>query len=280
MRKSVFVSIITGLAVLFTVQFGQAADLKIGIMQDKPGAAQKFGPLISYFKSKGIDVKLQGYANYTDAAIKFERGDVDAMFAGSGVAGTMIIKKVAYPLVRPLNQAGYSTYWAVVLAPKGSPEFTGDPEYFKGKKIICSSLASSGEFFARSLLGPKRELLKAGSHGIAIDALSKGQADVAIVKNRVWDSLKGRYPDIVQVGQDDGENPDNTLIVSYKTDKDLVAKVKELLLNIGDDKSKEALAVRMSLKADGFIPTTVDDFSHTLALLAKAGVTKDFDFSY
>ena len=56
--------------------------------------------------------------------------------------------------------------------------------------------------------------------------------------------------------------------------------MKELLLNIGDDKSKEAPAVRMSLKAETFIPTTEEDFSHTLGLLEKAGVTKDFKFSY
>lgn len=92
--------------------------------------------------------------------------------------------------------------------------------------------------------------------------------------------VKLKCPDLVQVGQDDGENPDNTLIVSFKTDKDVVAKVKELLLDIGDDKSKEALAVRMSLKAEKFIPTTKEDFSHTLKLLGRAGVTKDFYFSY
>lgn len=82
------------------------------------------------------------------------------------------------------------------------------------------------------------------------------------------------------VGQDTGENPGNTLIVSNKTDKDLVARVKEILLGIGDDKSKEALAVRMSLNAEKFIPTTVEDFSHTIPLLKKTGVTKDFNFSY
>jgi len=280
MKKAFLSYIMSALTVLFAVQAANAADLKIGIMQDQPGAAQKYGTLVNLFKSKGLDVRLQGYSNYPDAAMKFEDGNVDAMFAGSGVAGTMMIKKVAYPLVRPVSDAGYSTYWAVVLAPKGSPEFTGDPAYFKGKRIMCSSLASSGEFFARAHIGTKEELLKAGSHGIAIDGLSKGQADVAIVKNRVWDSMKSKYPDIVQVGQDNGENPDNTLIVSYKTDKALVAQVEKILLDLENDKSKEAVAVRLSLKATKFIPTTEEDFAHTLELLGQAGVTKDFNFTY
>ncbi|MHB8788961.1 MAG: PhnD/SsuA/transferrin family substrate-binding protein [Desulfobulbaceae bacterium] len=89
-------------------------------MQDVTGVAQQYGPLVDLFKANGIEVKLQGYSNYTDAALKFENGEVDAMFAGSGVAGAMIIKKVAYPVLRPVGEDGFSTYWAVVLAPKGS----------------------------------------------------------------------------------------------------------------------------------------------------------------
>lgn len=276
-----------GIAILMTVAtlFGmtpsaQAEAFKIGIMQDKPGAAQEYTPMMAYFQSKGIEVKLQGYRNYVDAAVKFEEGNVDAMVAGSGVAGAMIIKGVAYPLVRPVSVDGTSTYWAVVLAPKGSPMFTGDPAYFAGKRIICSSLASSGEFYARSILGSKRELLKAGSHGIAIKALAMKQADIAIVKNRVWDSEKGKFASLMEVGHDNGENPNNTMLVSNKTDKDLVAKVKAALLGLEADNSPEATALKTSLNITGYIPTTLDDFSHTLPLLEAAGVTKDFQFEY
>ena len=79
-------------------QVVQAQTFKIGIMQDKTNAAQQYAPMLDFFKSKGIDVKLQGFRNYVDAAVKFEDGGVDAMVAGSGVAGSMIIKGVAYPL--------------------------------------------------------------------------------------------------------------------------------------------------------------------------------------
>lgn len=202
------------------------------------------------------------------------------MFAGSGVAGTMMIKKVAYPLLRPVTVDGFSTYWAVVLAPKGSPLFTGDSAYFKDKKIMCSALASSGEFFARSILGKDRELMKAGSHGVAIDGVAKGLADVAIVKNRVWDKVKDKYPAVVLVGQDTGENPDNTLIVSYKTDKAVVAKVEAVLYGVEANTSAAATEVKTSLKISKYIPTSEADFKHTLALLEKAAVTREFNFSY
>lgn len=263
------------------VEFAQSSDkFEIGIMQDKPGMAQAYAPMLKFFQSKGINVSLKGFRSYTDAAKKFANGDVDAMVSGSGVAGSMIIKDVAYPIVRPVSLDGTSTYWAVVLAPKGAKPYNGSPEYFEGKRIICSALASSGEFFARSLLGAKRELLTAASHGVAIKALSMGQADVAIVKNRVWDSERGNYPGIDQVGNDLGENPNNAMIVSKMTNKDVVAKVKAVLLGLANDNSKEALDLKKSLKIKGYIETTEEDFSHTLALLKKAGVTKDFQFSY
>ena len=66
--------------VMLTLLFGllqtvQADEtLKLGIMQDKPGAAQQYAPMLEFFASKGIDVKLQGYRNYVDAAVKFEDG--------------------------------------------------------------------------------------------------------------------------------------------------------------------------------------------------------------
>jgi ABC-type phosphate/phosphonate transport system substrate-binding protein len=280
MKKSFVITLLASLSILIAFQPARSAEFKIGIMQDRAGVAQQYKPLMDLFKTHGIDVSLHGYRNYNDAAMKFENGDVDAMFAGSGVAGAMMIKKVAYPLLRPVNQEGWSTYWAVVLAPAGSPPFTGDPAYFAGKKIMCSSLATSGEFFARSFLGRERNLMKAGSHGIAIEALAKGVADVAIVKNRVWDAVKNNYPNIAVVGQDVGENPDNTLIVSYKTDKEAVARVREVLLNLENDNSREAIEVRKSLDVTRYIATTDEDFSHTLPLLDKAGVTGDFDFSY
>lgn len=281
MKRLLKIIVLMTVTVLFGfTQFIQAETFKIGIMQDKTGAAQQYAPMLAFFASKGIDVKLQGYRNYVDAAVKFEKGNVDAMVAGSGVAGSMIIKGVAYPIVRPVGNDGTSTYWAVVLAPKGSPPFTGDAAYFEGQSIICSSLASSGEFFARSILGPKRELMRAGSHGAAIKALAMKQADIAIVKNRVWDSEKGKFGSLEEVGKDNGENPNNAMIVSNKTNKALVEKVKDAMLGLAEDTSPEAMALKASLKITGYIPTTNEDFTHTLALLEKAGVTKDFQFEY
>ncbi len=267
-----------------------AADqLKIGIMQSKKGQAKKYAPLVEYFKSQGIDAKLVGTKNYTDAANKFSSGKLDAMFSGSGVAGSMIIKGVAEPLVRPVSNTGWSTYWAIVVGLKGSPEYTASPTYFSGKKILACSLASSGEFYFRSLHDGQPmsgTLMKAASHGAALQALSKGIADYAVVKNRVWDSMskdpknQAWVSKLEVVGKDTGENPNGTLIVATSVSDEMREKISQALLSIESNTSPLAIAVKNSLKVKKYITTTAEDFGHTIPMLKSAGVDENFNFSF
>lgn len=284
MKRLGLVSILFGVC-LAVMQSGVSAaeQFRIAIMQDQQGAAQKFRPLIDYLGKKGIATSFVSARDYFSAASMFSAGKVDAMFSGSGIAGSMIIKELAVPEVRPVGKNGESTYWAVILAAKGTPKFAGSADYFKGKKVIFTNLASAGEFYFRSLPGAATSgatLLKAASHGAAIDALEKGQADIAIVKNRVWDKVKDKYPNLALVGEDNGENPDGTLIVSKKTSGVLVEKVTMALLAVKEDQSPEGQAVKTSLDIQGYIKTSLQDFEHTLKMLKNAGVTKTFNFTY
>ncbi len=282
--KSIFVMALMSLVCTgLLVGTSYAADFKIAIMQDQAGAARKFKPLLDYLESKGVKADFVAARDYPTAAQMFARGDVDAMFSGSGIAGTMIIKDLAYPVVRPVSKDGTSTYWAVVLAPKGSSRFDGKADYFRNKKVTFSSLASSGEFFFRSIPGAANvgaTQMKAASHGAAIDVLERGRADIAIVKNRVWDKVKGKYRNVELVGEDHGENPNGTLIASKKASKSTVEKVSDILMGLEDDNSAQAKAAKDSLGIQGYTKTTEEDFSHTLKLLKSAGVTKDFNFSF
>jgi ABC-type phosphate/phosphonate transport system substrate-binding protein len=258
-----------------------AADVKIGIMQAQAGDARKYQPLLDYLSKKGLAASFVTANTYPAAADMFAKGQVDAMFSGSGIAGAMIIKEVAEPLVRPVNQDGTSTYSAAIVVKKGGAKFNGSNDYFAGKKVIFTSLASSGEFYYRSL-GPSKakELMQAASHGAALDAVSRGQADIAIVKNRVWDKEKAKYADLELVGRDNGENPDNTLIISRKLAKATADKLSAALLGLGSDSSAEAKAVKESMKITKFVKTTANDFKSTNTLLKKAGVNKSFAFKY
>jgi ABC-type phosphate/phosphonate transport system substrate-binding protein len=255
------------------------AELKIGIMQSQAGDAIKYQGLLEYLEKNGLPATFVTASTYPAAADMFAKGEVDAMFSGSGIAGVMLIKGVAEPRVRPVTKEGTSTYSAVVIVKKGGARFTGSADYFAGKRVIFTPLATSGEFFYRSLGATKAgEITLAASHGAALDALSRGEADVAIVKNRVWDKEKYKYPDLALVGADKTENPDNCLIVSKKLPGGTAAKLSSVLLGLGRDSSAAAKVVKEALQITRFIKTTSADFKGTLALLKKAGVTKAFAF--
>ncbi len=263
----------------------EAVQFRLAITQDQKNAVQKYIPLLDYLAKKGIVPSYVEAKDYHAAAALFAKGAVDAMFCGSGVAGAFMISELAVPLVRPVNTDGHSTYRAVVLAPKGSPMFDGSAEYFKGKKVIFTSLDSSGDFYFDSLPGAAQTdaiRLKADSHESAIEALDKGQADIAIVKNRVWDkdNVRHRYPNLTMVGEDKGENPDSTLIVSTNMPISLKAKISADLIAMQNDPSPEARAAKKSMKIFGFIKTTDKDFEHTLILLKNAGVTRSYMFAH
>lgn len=256
-----------------------AATFNIGIMQAQSGTAKKYAPLEAYLQKRDIQVKFIPLNSYTEAAARFGKGEVDGMFSGSGIAGALLLKGLVNPLVRPVDTQGRSTYWAVVVGRKGDKPFTGSAAYFNGKKVAFSALASSGEFFFLAIPGIDRvgaRTIVAANHQDALDKLTKGDADAAIVKNTVWDSLKGKYPALEQVGQDGGQNPNETLIVSKKTSPENLKHILSVLLAVGSD--PEAATVRESLGIKGFMVTTTNDFGHTFTLLKRAGVTPQYDF--
>lgn len=262
---------------LFLPDLLYADQLRIAFMQGNAGEAERCVPVVNYFKKNGLQSSLVSAKNYIHAAKLFESGQADAMFSSSGIAGIMIIKDLAYPLVRPLSDGGWSTEWAVIVAPKGSPQFTKEAGYFKDKRVVYNRLAAAGEFFFRSLPGSGdvgATIVNASSPEAAIDILSRGLADVAIVKNRAWDLVKDKYPGLDLVGEATGENPDGTLIVSSSTEISLVSRVRTILKGLEGDKSPEAEAVKKELNVKSFIDTTLDDFKHTLPMLEQAGVKK------
>ncbi len=272
--------VVLGVALSYTHAAMAAEKFRIAIMQDQAGSAEKYKPVLDYLSKHGVDAAFVTAPDYPAAAGMFSIGSVDAMFSGSGVAGFLIMKGIAKPTVRPVTRQGYSTYRAVIIGKKGSPKFSGTAKDFVGKKLAFTSLASSGDFYYHSLPGADNASItevKSISHGAAIEAVSKGQADFAIVKNRIWDSVKDKYPDLAQVGEDKGENPDNTLIVSNVIPPALSTKVADILLGLKDDQSPEAAEVRKSLAIQGFIKTTNQDFDHTIELLKKADVAKRFN---
>jgi len=284
MNSRKFVAMIFAVfALILCCSVSYANQFRIVIMQEDQGAAARYKPLETYLIKKGIAVSFVPAVNYSSAATMFSVGSADAIFSGSGVAAIFIMKDLATPVVQTISKDGSSTYHAVIIARKGAPKFTGSAGYFKGKRLIFTPFASSGETFFHSIpnsMEADAVLMKAPSHGAAVEILSQGTADIAIVKNLVWDKLKGKYPHLTTVGEDSNENPDSTLIVSRKADASIVSAVSAAFLSLKDDPAPEAQAVKDAMAIREFTQTTVADFKHTTELLKMAGVDKSFNFTF
>jgi len=259
----------------------QAADLRVAIRRVQESEIPKFRALADYLGKRGIGMRFVVVSGYPEAAQMFGDGAVDAMFGGSGVSCAMMVKGVAEPFARFDFTNAPDTYSAVVVARKGGPRFEPTAAWFAGKRVAFQPLASGGEFFFRSL-GPSKAkaILVVDSHRRALEALAKGDADVAVVKNHVWNKEKMSYLDFEQVGEDVGVNPDGPMVVSARLPAALRQKLMGVLLALQGDDSPDAMAVKQTLKIRGFARATARDFRHTMGLVERSGVTKDFDYKF
>jgi ABC-type phosphate/phosphonate transport system substrate-binding protein len=69
----------------------QAEEFRIAILQDDQISAQKYEPVVAHLAKAGIKVSLVEAATYQDVAKMVASGDVDAMFSGPGIPGSMMV---------------------------------------------------------------------------------------------------------------------------------------------------------------------------------------------
>jgi ABC-type phosphate/phosphonate transport system substrate-binding protein len=255
--------------------------------EDPKKEGPKYVALAEYLKTGSPligEIQLRTAKDYPEAARLFQSAEVDGMFSGSFVAGIFIKKEVAKPIARPVLGSGATTYKAVIIAKAGTKPFAGIGD-FKGKKVAYTLLASSGEAFVRGLLaaGEKPESVytpvPAASHMVAINAVLSGAADYAVVKDLVWDPAK--FPGLALVGEDKGENPNNTLIMSNAAAAKHGEGIKAQLLKLEGDSGAAAAEVKKLFGIKAFVPTTAADFAHTFEIFEKANINpKTFIFSF
>jgi ABC-type phosphate/phosphonate transport system substrate-binding protein len=277
-KKNILIILLI-LAVQIFPAFSSAEHIRMAVIQDKPTESSKYLVLKKFLAWKGLNLIFHSYSNYPSAATGFFEGNVDFMFTGSGIAAIYILKELAYPILRPVSKEGWSTYSAVVIATKGTAAFTGDTDFWKRKKVAGCALASSGELYMRSAGVPNSQIIVSRTHTEALEMLQDGEVDLAVVKNRVWEASRYRYPSLECVGQDTAEHPNATLMVSPQTDRKIVERLRQVLLALKDDSSKIAVKTKEGMGIAGFIPTSEHDFEPTLKLLKKAGVSESFQLS-
>jgi ABC-type phosphate/phosphonate transport system substrate-binding protein len=202
----------------------------------------------------------------------------------SFVAAVFVGKGVARPVARPLRAGGGSTYSTLVVARAGTRPFAGIAD-LAGKRVAYCRLASAGEIYLRSLVGPGARLegactpVPCDTHQAALEAITGGTADYAIVKNTAFSS--SQYPGLAVVGADGRQHPDNTFIMPKDAYEKVGALISRVLLGLADDTGEKAAAVKQAFGCTGFIATAGADFAPTFSLLKPAGVDlKTFAFTF
>lgn len=285
--KKVLSLFVLAVMLAFAAAASAADTLNFVIMSadDPKKEGPKYTALAEYLKTaipQLGEIQLRVAKDYPEAAKLFQGGEVDGMFSGSFVAANFIRREVAKPVARPVLVSGATTYKAYVIARQGTKPFAGIAD-FRGKKVAYTLIASSGEAFVRSLLaaGERPESVytpvPAASHLLAINAVQGGAADYAVVKNMSWDPAK--FPELALVGEDKGENPNNTLIMSNATFAKYGEQVKAALLKLESDTKAQAAEVKRLFGIKGFVATGTADFAHTFSIIEKSGFnTAAFSF--
>ncbi len=252
--------------------FANKKPIQFGIMVDDQQEISEYEVLKSYIEKKGVQVQIRGFGKYDQAQHMFKMGKLDIMLAGNGVAAFLISHKKAEPFLKPIRLRGKSTNYAVVIGPKSAPPFNGKGDFFHKKQISVCSLSASGEYYVRSLGVKESNLIKTGTHVSALRVLSQGISQYAVIKNHVWRNYQGEFPGLKLLGRDEGECPYSTLIKSSAFQSHDVMRVKAILLNLKNDKSKTARLVKTTLGILEFVEQKKSDYNHTFMMLEKAGV--------
>jgi ABC-type phosphate/phosphonate transport system substrate-binding protein len=295
--RSLFeLALLIAIALMVSSPVAQAKDnltLVLMVSEDPIKEAPKYEALSLYIRGKSEKIggiKLEVARDYPEAAQLFRSGKVQGMFSGSFVAGVLIKKGLAKPLVRPEFASGVSTYKALVIAKKGTPAFKGISDFtappgVKRKIIAYCAIASSGEVYVRSLLPPGSrpdDLFSpfvCPSHEAALQAVNSGVADYAVVKNLLWDAKK--FPGLEVVGTDELENPNMTLLLTPDAYDRYGDDLMKILLGVERDTGEGAGRLKSTFGCRRFLPTSASDYVHTFFLMEKAHVdARTFDFVF
>jgi len=239
--------------------------------QDLFSQKERYEPLARYLSEKvGLNVEIKILSRYGNIIDNFVSGELDGAFFGS-FTGALAIKKIGViPLARPVWLDGTSTYYGMIFVRKDSGiKNTND---MKGKNFAFVDKATTAgwllplQFFHVNGIEDFNnwfaETYFTGTHEDAIyDVLNK-KADIGAAKNTVFYRLAEKDSKInneLQILATSPKVPSNTLAVRKELDKPIIKKLKNVLLQMEQDKQGQEILKKF--KAIKFIETTVDDYT-------------------
>ncbi len=239
--------------------------------QDLFSQKERYEPLARYLSEKvGLKVEIKILSRYGNIIDNFVSGELDGAFFGS-FTGALAIKKIGViPLARPVWLDGTSTYYGMIFVRKDSGIKNSND--MKGKRFAFVDKATTAgwllplQFFHVNGIEDFNnwfaETYFTGTHEDAIyDVLNK-KADIGAAKNTVFYRLAEKDSKInneLQILATSPKVPSNTLAVRKELDKPIIKKLKNVLLQMEQDKQGQEILKKF--KAIKFIETTVDDYT-------------------
>lgn len=232
---------------------------------------ERYEPLAAYLSEKtGTRVTLKILPRYGNIIDNFKLGGMDGAFFGSFTYALAHAKLGVEVVARPLALDNTSTYHGLIFVRKDSGIKTFRD--MKGKRFAFVDKATTAgyllpmKYFHENGIGDwKKYLLEgyfAGTHEDAIYDVLKKKADVGAAKNTVFYRLAKTDPWITKelvVLERSPDVPENALAFRKDFDASLRSRMKEALLNMGQD--PEGKKVLEQFGARRFIETTNQDYN-------------------
>ena len=247
--------------------------------QDLFSQKERYGALASYISKKsGLDVELKILSRYGNIIDNFLSDKLDGAFFGS-FTGALAIKKLGVdPLARPVWLDGKSTYCGLIIVRKDSA-ITNALD-MKGKRFAFVDKATTAgwllplSYFKENSIEDYREWFSetyfAGTHEDVIYDVLNGKVDIGAAKNTVFEQLAqkdSKLLDELQILAKSPEVPANALAVKMGLDSSLKIKLKNILLQMDQDKWGRKILAEFG--AHKFIETTVKDYDPVFSYAEK-----------
>jgi len=247
--------------------------------QDLFSQKERYRPLALYVSEKaGVEVELKILPRYGNIIDNFISEKLDGAFFGS-FTGALAIRKLGVdPLARPLWLDGTSTYYGMILVRKDSGIKSASD--MKGKRFAFVDKATTAgwllplHYFNEIGINDYRtwfaETYFTGTHEDAIKDVLERKADIGAAKNTVFYRLAKQNSLLekeLRILSTSPEVPSNTLAVRKSLDSSFKAKLKNILLQMHED--KQGREILQEFGAARFIETSAQDYEPVFTYAAE-----------
>jgi len=247
--------------------------------QDLFSQKERYRPLARYVSEKtGLKVELKILPRYGNIIDNFVSEKLDGAFFGSFTGALAISKLGVEPLARPLWLDGTSTYYGMIFVRKDSNIKSASD--MKGKRFAFVDKATTAgwllplHYFNEIGINDYRtwfaETYFTGTHEDSIKDVLDRKADIGAAKNTVFYRLAKQNSLLEKellILSTSPEVPSNTLAVRKGLDTSLKAKLKNILLQMHED--KQGREILQKFGATRFIETTTQDYEPVFSYAAE-----------